>query len=278
MRKTFKDAKQSPRSALKVLLWAMVLVFTINRISVVWFENNFLQHYLPLSAQGLRSGSVWQLVSHMFMHRGIWHIFGNAIVLFFIGKLIEERYGRRRLMVLFFTSGIIGGLLWLAVNFSRPYGFLIGASPGCLGIFSYFCLACENRPIILLLFFIIPVRIKPRMLLMIVTGLETFSFFIYELADGRIANSAHLGGILGGYLCHIFYHSRRKHGRIIGKKSTPKNRTTDAGDSYKLYITSHSAQRSEVDRILDKINESGFKSLTDAERDTLNSAKHLMRR
>jgi hypothetical protein len=51
-----------------------------------------------------------------------------------------------------------------------------------------------------------------------------------------------------------------------------------ADDSYKLYVKSYSAQRSEIDRILDKINERGFKSLTEAEKNTLNSAKHIMHR
>ncbi|MDR1907217.1 MAG: rhomboid family intramembrane serine protease [Puniceicoccales bacterium] len=280
MRKTFKIGKRDSWSALKVLLGAMALIFTVNRINVVWFKDNFLEYYLPLSVQGLKTGNIWQLVSYMFMHDGIWHIFCNAIVLFFMGRLIEERYGGGRLLGLFFISGAVGALVWFGVNFSWPYGVLLGASAGCLGIFSYFCLMCENRPMVFLLFFTVPVRMKPRMLLAIAVGLEAFCFFTQELAGGNVANSAHLGGILGGCLCYIFYHRRQKYMSIVKKKLTEKSQATDAmaDDSYKLYIKSYSAQRSEIDRILDKINENGFKSLTNAEKNTLNSAKHLMHR
>jgi membrane associated rhomboid family serine protease len=280
MRKTFKIVGRFPWSAVNVLLGAMAFIFTINRVNAVWFGNNFLEYYLPLWVQGLKGGNAWQLVSYMFMHEGIWHIFCNAIVLFFFGKSIEERYGGRRLLTLFFIAGIVGALLWFAVNFNRSHTVLVGASAGCLGIFSYFCLVCENRPIVFLLFFIIPVRIRPRMLLAITVGMEAFCFLTQELAGGQVANSAHLGGILGGCLCYIFYNYHHKSRKIIKGKPTPKTQATDTmyGDSYNLYITSHSAQRSEIDRILDKINESGFKSLTEAEKNTLNSAKHLMRR
>ncbi|MDR2812713.1 MAG: rhomboid family intramembrane serine protease [Puniceicoccales bacterium] len=280
MRKMFEVVGRFPRSTLNVLLGAMALVFTINHINTVWFGNNFLEHYLPLSVQGLKAGDVWQLVSYMFMHEGIGHIFCNAIVLFFIGKLIEERYGGRRLLELFFISGIAGALVWFAVNFNRPFSVLLGASAGCLGVFSYFCFACENRPMVFLLFPLIPVRVKPRILLAITAGMEVFCFFTQELVKGNVANSAHLGGILGGLGCYYFYRYCYQYVSMIKEKLMKRRRIVDAmaDDSYKLYIKSYSAQRSEIDRILDKINESGFKSLTKAEKNTLNSAKHLMHR
>jgi membrane associated rhomboid family serine protease len=236
-------------------------------------------HYLPLSLRGLREGYLWQPVTHMFMHGDIWHIFCNGIVLFFMGRPIERSYGGGRLLAIFFISGLMGAAFWLFFH-RQIYGVLLGASAGCLGLFSYFCLVQENRPLYFLLFFIIPVKLKPRVLLGIAGGLEAFCFFTQELGGGTVANSAHLGGILGGCMCYFFYQYRRKYVRIFQEKLGRKSRSTHAmyGDNYKLYITSHSARRSEVDRILDKINESGFKSLTEAEKNTLNAAKHLMRR
>jgi hypothetical protein len=200
--------------------------------------------------------------------------------LFFIGGLIERRYGGRRLIELFFISGLVGALVWFGINFVSSFKSLWGASAGCLGIFSYFCLACANRPMVFLLFFVIPVRIKPRTLLAIAAGFEVFCFFTQELVGGNVANSAHLGGILGGLGCYYFYNCHRKYTEMAKEKPVKRGRAANAGadDNYKLYIKSYSAQRSEIDRILDKINESGFKSLTETEKNTLNSAKHLMHR
>jgi hypothetical protein len=103
---------------------------------------------------------------------------------------------------------------------------------------------------------------------------------VQEFSGGHVANSAQLGGILGGCLCFFFYQYRRRYMNIIKEKLTygPQKTRAMHGDSYKLYITSYSAKRKEVDRILDKINERGFKSLSEGEKNTLNSAKHLMHR
>jgi membrane associated rhomboid family serine protease len=273
------EVTKNRRSAVWSLLGVMLLALTVTRIGVVWFESHIFERYLSLSIAGLREGNLWQLMTYPFMHDGIWHLFLNAVVLFFMGTLIEQRYGNSRLLVIFFISGLIGGIVWSVVNFGEPFHRLCGASAGCLGIFSYFCFFCEDRPATFLLFFVIPVKLRPRILLAVVGGLEAFCFFTQELAGSRVAHSAHLGGILGGCLCYYFYHCRGKLADIFRKKLIRKSQA-DAiqEDNYKLYITSHSARRSEVDRILDKINEHGFKSLTEGERKTLNAAKHLMHR
>lgn len=280
MQKTFRVRECYTWSALKLLLGTMLLLFVINGVNKVWFSNDFLEKYLCLSLKGLKAGYLWQLMSHMFMHEGIWHIFCNIIVLLPLGHLIEQKYGSRRLLGIFLISGVIGAITWLLVHYRYPYCVLLGASAGCLGVLSYFCLGCENRPMTFLLFFIIPIRLRPRILLAIMTGIELYCFFIQELSNGRVANSAHLGGILGGCICYCFYQYRQKYINMIKRKLNLKSCgiCTMYGDSYKLYITSYSAKRREVDRILDKINENGFKSLTEAERNTLNSAKYLMHR
>jgi membrane associated rhomboid family serine protease len=91
----------------------MACVFIWDRVSAVWFGSDFARRYLPLSLQGLRDGYLWQLVTHMFMHGDILHIFCNWIVLFFIGRLIERKYGGRRLLAIFFIAGLMGAAVWL---------------------------------------------------------------------------------------------------------------------------------------------------------------------
>jgi membrane associated rhomboid family serine protease len=272
-------------SALNILLGTMACMFVINRISIVWFNSYIFNRYLSLSIRGLEAGYIWQLLSYMFMHDGIWHILCNALVLFFMGRWIEAKYGNKQLLRIFFISGILGGGAWFLTRTGHSNGILLGASTGCLGLFSYFCLACENRPMIFLLFFVIPIRLKPRMLLMIMAGLETLSFLTSESSGGYVASSAHLGGILGGCILYLWDRYLKQNISIFAKRnnvSTEKHphlaSTTHTMHSnrYKLYCTSNLAQRDEIDRILDKINKNGFKSLTEEERSVLNSAKHLM--
>ncbi|MDR2200562.1 MAG: rhomboid family intramembrane serine protease [Puniceicoccales bacterium] len=280
MEKAFRVGDRNSGNALKILLGTMVSVFLLDKISSTWFGNNFFNGNLSLSVGGLGKGNLWQLVTYMFIHEGLGHILCNAIVLFFVGKLVEQRYGGKRLVEVFLFSGLLGAGAWFLVHGQQFQASLVGASAGCLGIFSYFCFTCENRPSTFLLFFTVPLRLKPRMLLAIAAGLEVYGLLFQELRNGAVANSAHLGGILGGCGAYFFFRYWRKYVNTAKGKLTYRARTSQAmhGDSYKLYITSYSAKRSEVDRILDKINESGFGSLSEAEKRTLNGAKQLVHR
>ena len=257
----------------------MVGIFCADQLSRALFHNNGLYELLSLSTDGTWLKMMFQSVTYLFLHADFGHIFCNGLVLYFIGKLIEDRYGSKRLLSVFIISGIFGAATWLLLHYNNPHMVLLGASAGCLGVFSYFCWSCENRPLTFLLFFVLPVTLKPRLLLAICAGLEGFFFLTQELGQGGIANSAHLGGMLGGSLCYFCFLYRRQLTEAIKKKITFRSKSMNAmhGESYKLYITSYSAQRSEIDRILDKINATGFKSLTEVERKTLNSAKHLIR-
>nr|MDE6576238.1 rhomboid family intramembrane serine protease [Opitutales bacterium] len=139
----------------------------------------------------------------------------------------------------------------------------------------------RDQPLTFLFFFILPVRLRPRTLLAITAGFEVLGFLTQELAGyGMIANSAHLGGFLGGYLVYISSQRGFDFGKMIRKqwKEYFPRKSTVQSDSYSLYIAKNASQRQEIDRILDKINTTGFQSLTPGERDTLESAKQLMHR
>jgi hypothetical protein len=115
--------------------------------------------------------------------------------------------------------------------------------------------------------------------------IETIGMIVGEIIGHKpMTNSANLGGMIGGIVCCFLFNTESKFAKSIEKqvlKFADKKTQTPTpmrGDSYNVYITSQSAQRSEIDRILDKINESGFESLSKEERDTLNSAKQVIRK
>ena len=64
----------------------------------------------------------WTIVTYMFLHGGLGHIFFNMLVLFFFGPRLEARMGGRRFLGLYLTSGIVGGLL----SFTSPMIGVIG--------------------------------------------------------------------------------------------------------------------------------------------------------
>ena len=119
------------------------------------------------------------------------------------------------------------------------------------------------------------------------TSYELYYFLFKELppdVSNNIAHSAHLGGMLGGWL---FFKYALGRGPILKgarpkiklpqwlKKRRPNAKTYG---SFSLNIDNRQIVKEEVDRILDKINSEGFGSLNEEEKRILDSAKDLLNR
>jgi membrane associated rhomboid family serine protease len=81
---------------------------------------------------------IWTLVTYMFTHVGLSHVFFNMFLLYFIGRIFVDLYGQKRLLQGFIYGGIVGGLLYMVssvvVTTVSPGSYLIGASGGVMAI------------------------------------------------------------------------------------------------------------------------------------------------
>src|SRR5690242_10313977 len=73
----------------------------------------------------------WTLVTYMFLHGGLMHIFFNMMMLWFAGPMVEERMGPQRFLTLYLVSGVAGALLSLVLAPRTP---IIGASAAVMGV------------------------------------------------------------------------------------------------------------------------------------------------
>lgn len=264
--------------ALKWLVIGNAGFFILQTVFTQWFGSHVLNEYLSLSTHRLFHGFFWTLLSYSFLHADFFHVLINLLVIFFMGKALEERYGSRQLLVIYFVSVLFGGLVWLTAS-GGGLNYLVGASAGAFGLLAFFCLTQPEQPITLLLFFVIPVTMKPKWILWGMLGIEGFLFVFYEL-PGRsvIASSAHLGGILGGFIIFKIF---TQPGWLTKLKKVTLERPESKKDKifkggFKVNIKNEEAMAAEVDRILDKINGDGFGALTPKEKETLEKAKkHL---
>jgi len=69
----------------------------------------------------------WTLLTAMFVHYDIWHILFNMLALFYFGRMLTIIVGTGRFLIIYFVGGILGNLLFLAINYATPE-LLIGAS------------------------------------------------------------------------------------------------------------------------------------------------------
>ena len=271
-----------------VIMVATVVVFALQMIYEVYFRRasglvDPVGHYLALSHRGLARGYVWQLLTFQFLHVGLGHLLGNLIGLWFFGRFVEERLGARRFLQLYFLSGVAGGLLHslLAWGFPGQFGLAVyGASAGVLGLIAAFALLEPEGEI--LLFFVLP--LKAKVLLWFELGISIF--FTLVPAQSGVAHAAHLGGILFAMGFVRWMNQPALFGWAARSPGRPRELvTTRASRSFswrrqppapepELGATEFISK--EVDPILDKISAHGMQSLTERERQILESARAKM--
>jgi membrane associated rhomboid family serine protease len=204
----------------------------------------------------------WTVVTYMFLHAGLSHIFWNMLGLYFFGPRVEARMGAQRFIVLYLISGLVGALFSF---FLAPNAGVIGASGAVLGILMAFARFWPREQ--LLIWGIIP--IEARWLVLIYAALDLWSGF--GGSRSGVANFAHLGGFAGA-LVYLLYLERRQGAKQFQKAAIPKVSDPALGNWRNVDRNSiHSVNKEEVDRILDKINASGIGSLTPQERQFLSN-------
>jgi membrane associated rhomboid family serine protease len=276
-----------PWSATLVLLMVNVLVF-IGQFVVGRFTSFPFLTYFALSVEGLRHGYVWQLLSYQFMHGGLMHLLLNCWAIFVFGREVESALGRPSFLTLYFSSGVIGGLVQalagvlLGGQFAAP---VVGASAAAFGLVAAFAVLYPERPLMLLLFFIIPVSMRAKFLLVFETVLTGVGL---ALGRDNVAHAAHLGGMLTG-IVFIRYAMHWHWPQIRRTRAQPQRRlitvpprsslswSQNRGGAYEE-LPPEEFLAKEVDPILDKISAHGIHSLTARERRILETAREKMGR
>jgi membrane associated rhomboid family serine protease len=280
--------KPNRLSALAWILISLLGVYVMQKLVSIFageaIYRSAVEQFFALSGDGIRSGRIWTLLTYGFLHdtRSIAHILFNGLGLFFIGRMVQELYGDRKLVEIFLLSAITGGVLGALVHFNSNT-IIVGASGALMGLLTVFCLTKPNQEITLLLYFILPLRVKPKWILWVSLGFSIIGLLFQELpGTNPVAHSAHLGGMIGGAIYFYLFSRSGSFSDLLPKikfssteivKPTPK-KASKVG--YSVNLSNREKLKAEVDRILDKINEEGFGSLTAEERSTLDKARDLL--
>ena len=222
----------------------------------------------------------WTLITYMFTHFSLMHIFWNMITLYWFGQLFINYTNSKKLIPLYLLGGISGALLTLilftAIPAFQPFigAPMIGASAGVTAIIVATATLIPN--VNMNMMFIGPVKLIYVALFVIF--IDVLNVASYDNIGGNIS---HLGGALMGYL-FIFQYKRgvdfskginRFFDWISGLLSIkPKSKMKVA---YKRKVTDEEynynkkVEQENIDRILDKISKSGYESLSKSEKDIL---------
>ena len=280
---------RSPWSATVVLLVVNVVVFILQN-AFYRFSTFPVDRWFALSVWGLGHGFVWQLLTYQFMHGGLMHLLLNCWAIYVFGREVEEALGLKSFLTLYFTSGVIGGLfqglagVLLGGAFAAP---VVGASAAAFGLVAAFATLYPERSLTLLIFFIIPLSMRAKFLLLFSALLAVFGL-IFQLDN--IAHAAHLGGMITGlvfirYAIHWNWHwprfqrPRSQPVRLLVhaqlRASAPSGQEPRGVDED---LPRDEFLSKAVDPILDKISAYGIQSLTERERRILQTAREKMDR
>ncbi|HEY1788825.1 MAG TPA: rhomboid family intramembrane serine protease [Verrucomicrobiae bacterium] len=270
------------------LLIVNAIVFVAQHISAANGGQNFQDTYCALSLAGLKSGYVWELLTFQFMHLGLMHILFNSLAIFFFGRMVESALGGIKLLTIYFSAGVIGGLVQMLYALVFHAGdSVVGASAGAAGLVGAFAILAWDEQFTLFLYFI-PVNMRGKTLLWVsIAGCLVMT----ALGDKGIANAAHLGGILTGALFVRQIVQGRWHlpqWRLASRRYAPRELAAKRATKKSFWnatsippaedLTPDEFLQKEVDPILDKISELGIQSLTARERDILEKARSRMNR
>jgi membrane associated rhomboid family serine protease len=282
------------RDPINWLMGIIVAMFVVEHASVGWFKSAFFFEHFGYSVDHLRHGEIWTLLSYNFISDlgsfgGFLNLIFNLLVLHFCGRAVVERTSRRFFLIIYFGLILAGALAWSAGYALKIYGPIWDPSIAGAGVFALFCCFFANEPMTFLLFFLLPVTLKPKHYAWIWAGLDLFGFIFYEMAgnpaDFWHGHLARLGAMAAAVGFYFLYERRMKYGLALSSRPSVElprwlRKTPRAvrPPGYRVNLSNRDDLRVEVDRILDKINSAGFGALTADERQILDEAKDLLSR
>ncbi len=163
------------------------------------YAHQWVRVYLGLIPTLVMHGMVWQLITYSFLHFQLLHFLFNALALWMFGSQIESDWGSKRFLEFYFFCTVAAALTSVAVSYMHlpglsPTTTTIGASGGIYGLLVAFGVLYGEMEIML---FPLPFQIKAKYF---VWGIVFLTLVGAIQETGGVANFAHLGGLLFGYL------------------------------------------------------------------------------
>ena len=232
---------------------------------------------------------LWRYVTYMFIHFDFMHFFFNMLMLWMFGAEVAEWMGSRHFISMYFFCGIFAALFsFFMCLLGLTNNPIIGASGALMGVFVAYYKFFPDR--MLLMFFVIPMKIKHAMWVMIALDI------LFANSGDMIAHFAHLGGVVAGFLYmavyqngpKVLYHSplsaifrlfsdspeKYDNGSSRARSRARNTEEPEVLEGEVFYVN----DQKRMDDILKKVEREGIQSLSESEREFLLRAGDKLRR
>lgn len=222
-----------------------------------------LQLSMPAAISALPF-KIWTLLTYMFTQRGLFHALFNMLWLYWLGIIFMDFLNKRQFIFTYLAGGLAGGVLYLlAYNLlpvfsgSAERSVLLGSSASVMAIVVATATLVPDFTIRLLFFGAVKLKYL---------ALVYFILDLVGISSNPGGSIAHIGGAVLGFVYIKQLNSGTDFSNLFKKRSKLKVvKTTKSNET----STGSLPNQEVIDRILDKISQSGYESLTKTEKEQL---------
>jgi len=192
-----------------ITLWIIGInvVFFLGVIIASMVFGDAVLNYIAFKPADFVAGkNVWTIITSMFMHGGVAHLFVNMFSLMFLGAFVERLIGSKRFLGIYLISGIIASLFY--VLFAYAFGGMdvsaVGASGAIFGIAGMLVILTPKMPVYIMF---IPVAMPMWFGVILMLALMWLLTITINLPIG---NAAHLGGLITGMIYALYLRNKYK--------------------------------------------------------------------
>lgn len=282
--------------SLSAFAWIMIAISAVFVAQFGFDTLKIIEMEGSVSVTKLAAGRFWTLLTYMFVHGSVGHFLLNMLMLWFVGRQVQDLFGGRHFLQIFFLSGIAGAALEMAVNgfvHGDTLTSLVGASASAFGLLMALAVLLPDEEITILIYFIVPVPMRlwtlAKALIIMQTVFAVAGLLIPQwLPEGlKIAYFAHLGGAFVGwfYARALGYGGRpmtyRSQWQPEEQRLAPATARVGARGRVQMDFEAPAVSKgapassdleAKVNDVLDKILLEGMGSLTEAEKRLLDQA------
>ena len=176
------------RLTLTLVLFNVICFFSFNQN----FNFNYFQLLVQINYKIVENNEYWRLMTAMFVHYDVIHLFSNMFGLLIFGTFIESNYKKLNYFILYICSGLFGNVFSLILL--PPYTWSLGASGAIFGLIgASFMRLVGDREKILMVF-----------------GMIYLLLFLIPSFSPGINVFAHIFGLIFGIIYGYFFEKKRK--------------------------------------------------------------------
>ena len=274
LKQTFLQGKMTHR-----LIIVNVAVFVLIQIYLAIFRlGGLVSEDLPNTLFTLDTSLTgflykpWGIITSIFAHFDLFHLFSNMLFLYFSGKFFEQIWSGKQLLITYILGGIFGGIAEIAVqsifySTENNGALVIGASGSIMAIF--IAVAFHSPQTQLLLFGKFSIRLYFLAIFFLIQDIIGIG------TKDTTAHFAHIGGAIFGILSIVttkFIPSKSSKSKGFFNQIFKSNKKKNVAPRFKsdeAYNQEKRTHQEKIDSILDKISKGGYESLNQSEKDFL---------